>query len=468
MSAPRGLVAVLDELLWALRRAGFTIATSQAIDAAIATELVGVDDPDRWMAALGAIVVKDPSRLPRFEAEFRRFFLGPRDHRSLWERLGARGFSAAELDELRAVLEVVGRGRDFAPLGVLLDRGADLDRLLSLPPVAQDLAGLDDPAQIGFSTHKITQRLGLARAHAELSLLRPRLVDAFGEARADQLLAALKRELEASGEEVRRHVRDVLERRTSAEAQRQRERAAEAMPLASLGPSEVEEVRRAVRRFVERLTGGQRVRARRAARGRVDPHRTMRRALATGFVPLELARRARRRDRPKLLIVCDISDSVRQVARFLLELAYLAQELTSRTRTFVFVSDLGETTDIFARAPIDQALAAAWSGRVVSIAGNSNYGRALKQLAEREAAHIDRRTVVVVLGDGRTNYLDDGAASLDAIRARARALYWLCPEPRGRWHLGDSRMAEYAARCTRVVEVRDARSLFEGARLFLG
>lgn len=176
----------------------------------------------------------------------------------------------------------------------------------------------------------------------------------------------------------------------------------------------------------------------------------------------------RRRDRPKLLIVCDISDSVRQVARFLLELAYLAQELTSRTRTFVFVSELGETTEIFARAPIDQALAAAWSGRVVSIAGNSNYGRALKQLADREAASIDRRTVVVVLGDGRTNYLDDGAASLDRIRARARALYWLCPEPRGRWHLGDSRMAEYATRCTRVVEVRDARSLFEGARLFLG
>lgn len=462
------VLRLVDELLWALRRAGFTVATSQAIDAAQVVRLVGFDDPDRLTAALASVIVKDRADLFRFEEEVRRFFVGGRERRTLWERLAARGLADAELAELHAVVDALTATRDLAPLGALLERGPELDRLLASPAVAQDLAGLGESAQVGFHAHKVGQRLGLARAHGDLALLRPRLVDAFGAERADFILAALKRELELSGEEVRRHVRDVFDRRAAASEEAARTRTAETTPFEALGPSETAEVRAAVRRFVERLTGGARVRARRARRGRVDPHRTMRLALGTGFVPLTLARKVRRRDRPKLLLVCDISDSVRHAARFLLELAYTAQELTARTRTFVFVSELGETTELFEREPIERALATAWSGRVVSIASNSNYGRALRALATEHRAALDRRTTVVILGDGRTNYLDDGAEALDTLRARARAVYWLCPEPRSRWSVGDSRMNDYATRCTRVLTVRDARDLLAGARLFLG
>src|SRR5690606_31542614 len=112
-------------------------------------------------------------------------------------------------------------------------------------------------------------------------------------------------------------------------------------PFTSLDEREVEEVRRAVRLFVQRLRGGERVRRRRAARGRVDAHRTLRRAMRTGGVPFGLVRRARRRDKPRLLILCDVSESVRSVARFLLELTHVSQDLFSGTRSFVFVSELG-------------------------------------------------------------------------------------------------------------------------------
>ena len=157
-------------------------------------------------------------------------------------------------------------------------------------------------------------------------------------------------------------------------------------PLASLDDAEVEEVRRAVRAFVQRLRGGERVRRRRARKGRIDAHATLRRAMRTGGVPFMLARRARRRDKPRLVLLCDVSDSVRSVARFLLELTYAAQELFDRTRTFVFVSELGETTRLFAEEPIETALSRAYAGGVVPVTHNSNYGRMLRAFEERVLA----------------------------------------------------------------------------------
>jgi uncharacterized protein with von Willebrand factor type A (vWA) domain len=104
---------------------------------------------------------------------------------------------------------------------------------------------------------------------------------------------------------------------------------------------------------------------------------------------------------------------------------------------------------------------------VVSVHGNSNYGRVLHEFEERYLREVDRRTTVAILGDGRTNYHDDAADVLDRIRARAGALLWFSPESRSQWAMGDSAMLRYASRCTEVLEVRSARELEEAAHALL-
>jgi hypothetical protein len=458
----RAILRVVDELLWSLRRAGFVVSTAEAVDCARAIEIVGLADKRAAREALAAIVVKHPRRRGRFDEAFDAFFSGDRRRSTLWERLEAQGFSPRELDALRELLEVLGRS-DSDGLA-LVHGGAELDRLLQLADVARTLDAMQSELQLGFYTHRVLQRLGVSSARERLGSLRERLSDALGADRAASLVAALEREVDRSAEEVRAHVRGTLERRA---------REAPALPRAqdkdfvSLTDAEIEEVRRSVRRFVERLRGGERVRRRRGARGRIDPHRTLRLAMATGGVPFRLAQRSRLRQKPKLVLLCDVSDSMRAVARFMLELAYAAQELFERTRTFVFVSEIGETTDLFAREPLHVALAQAYGGGVISVAENSNYGRVLRRFRERWLREIDRRTTVVVLGDGRTNYHDDAAEVLDEIRGRARALLWLSPEGRAGWAVGDSAMSRYAPKCTRVLEVRNAAELEEGARAML-
>jgi hypothetical protein len=143
------------------------------------------------------------------------------------------------------------------------------------------------------------------------------------------------------------------------------------------------------------------------------------------------------------------------------------QELFARARSFVFVSELGETTDLFARQPVRVAIAHAWGGGVVRSGDNSNYGRALRTFEREVLRTLDRRTTVVVLGDGRTNYHDAAPEVLDRIRERSRALLWLCPEPRGLWSQGDSAMPVYAPRCTAVYEARCASDLESVARVLV-
>jgi uncharacterized protein with von Willebrand factor type A (vWA) domain len=244
-------------------------------------------------------------------------------------------------------------------------------------------------------------------------------------------------------------------------------RRADTAAFPTLSDDEIAEVTRAVRRFVERLRGGERVRRRRATRGRIDPHRTLRAAMRTGGVPFAPARRARRRDKPQLLLLCDVSDSVRAASRFMLEFVHAAQELFDKTRSFVFVSELGETTELFDREGPSAALGHAYGGSIVSVHSNSNYGRVFRELEARHLGEIDRRTTVAILGDGRTNFHDDAAEVLDRVRARAGALLWFCPESRSQWASGDSAMMRYAPRCTAVLEVRSARELEEAARTLL-
>jgi uncharacterized protein with von Willebrand factor type A (vWA) domain len=316
--------------------------------------------------------------------------------------------------------------------------------------------------QAGFVTHKVLREVGATRASSCLEALRARLTDALGKERADAIVQALSAELAETEQDVRSFVRERLERPAPSASDDVTLRS-----FAALDPEEVRAVRRGVRLFVEKLWGRERVRRRLRRRGRIDPHGTLRAAMRTQGVPVRIVRKERKPDRPKLMVFADVSDSVRASARFLLEFAYLARELCAGTRTFAFVSDLVETTELFEDESIDRALSRVYGGGMLSVRDNSNYGRVLSAIWARHGAEVDRKTTVVILGDGRTNYLQAGADALELLTRRAHRVLWLCPEPRGAWSVGDSRMREYERAVTQALEMTNARELERAARALI-
>ena len=454
---------VVDELLWSLRRGGLAISTSQAIDVVRAVALVGFYEKERLRQTLAAILVTERADARTFERAFERYFSGSPPSRDLFERLLARGLPAEDVRALTELLHAMANASaDGASLYALSERGAELDRLLTSASVVRTLEAAHGPLQAGFVTHKVLAEVGAVRASAGLGALGVRLTDALGKERSDALLRALSQELLETEDQVREHVRDRLAASEMSSPSDAMHRA-----FAALSDDEVADVRRGVRKFVERLWGGARVRRRLRKRGRIDPHGTLRRAMKTHGVPIFPVRRQRREDRAKLLVFADVSDSVRATARFLLEFAYLAGELFERTRTFAFVSELVETTQLFATESIDRALSRVYGGALLSVRDNSNYGRVLAAIEARYGPEIDRRTTIVILGDGRTNYMETGVGSLARLRSRAKNVIWLCPESRASWSVGDSRMREYARASSQVFEMTNARELERAARAFV-
>ena len=57
----------------------------------------------------------------------------------------------------------------------------------------------------------------------------------------------------------------------------------------------------------------------------------------------------------------------------------------------------------------------AYGGSIVSTRDNSNYGRVFRTFEERFMPLLTSKSIVVVLGDGRTNYHDDGSDALGRI-----------------------------------------------------
>jgi len=464
----RALPRMLDELVWTLRRQGLVVAPPQVTDLERAVAALGWDDPYALREATAAVVAQRPLDAPRIHAAFASFFARDAPSLGLWARLQAQGFTKDELEALRSLLDAVGAsdldtGDAPSRFRALLDGGAEIDRLLHLASIRRELADLRSSLQVGFFTQRVAQSLGLYEARERLSSLRQSLRGALGD-RGDALADALTRELDGAADTMRAHVQRAL-RRPEDEADKQgRVRKRDEVPFTALDDRELMEVCAAVRSFVDRLRGAARVRTRRARQGRIDPGQTLRALTRTGGVPFKPVRRRRRRDKPRLILLCDVSDSVRAASRFMLELVHAAHDLFDRTRSFVFVSEIGETTALFERERGAVALAAAYGGEIIPVTDNSNYGRVLRAFESRYLSPVDRRTTVVILGDGRTNYHEASEHVVARIRDRARAVYWFCSEPRAAWSSGDSAMRLYAPNCTDVLEVTTARELREAAR----
>ena len=182
---------------------------------------------------------------------------------------------------------------------------------------------------------------------------------------------------------------------------------------------------RLARAIVHRLS-----RRRRAARrgAGLDIRRMIRRNLPRGGEPLERVFRVRP-DRPvRLVVLLDVSGSMRVYSRFFLLFVRGILARWLKADAYLFHTRLARITSAFAdRDPLVAmgrlSLMADGFGGGTRIAGAL---ATFNRLYAREA--IDRRTVVVIMSDGYdTDEPEALARELGRLKARARRIIWLNP-----------------------------------------
>jgi len=219
-------------------------------------------------------------------------------------------------------------------------------------------------------------------------------------------------------------------------------------------------MREVVERLAQRIKNVLSIRRRRLKRGKLDLHQTLRRNMSHGGIPFELIFKQRKKDRPKLVILTDVSSSVANVSRFMLQFVYTLQEAFTKIRAFVFVAELGEVTPLFQEKDINDAIEAALEGGdVINVYTRSNFGFAFHYFWQNFLSAIDNKTTVLILGDARNNYNDPRAWCLREIRNKAKNVVWLNPENPSAWGFGDSVMDKYLPYTTVAEECRNLRQL---------
>jgi uncharacterized protein with von Willebrand factor type A (vWA) domain len=227
----------------------------------------------------------------------------------------------------------------------------------------------------------------------------------------------------------------------------------------AIGEAERYRLEETLRRLARTMPGALTHRRAVAGRGRVDPGRTMRANMRFGGIPFQPVTVARRHDKPRLVVLADVSLSVRHTTRFTLHFVHGLQRLFGQVRTFAFVADTVEVTDLFAEHQAERALELIFGGDVLDIDADSDYGAAFGRFREEFPDIVTRRTTVLILGDGRGNGHDPNIPAFEEIARRGRQLIWLTPERRNMWRLGCCDLPRYEELCDRVDVVRDLDGL---------
>jgi glyoxylase-like metal-dependent hydrolase (beta-lactamase superfamily II) len=110
-------------------------------------------------------------------------------------------------------------------------------------------------------------------------------------------------------------------------------------PFNALSDKDMDILRKEVRRLAQMLRSRVALRQKRAKTGQLDAKATIRANLKHNSVPIELKHRDRTL-KPKLVVICDISTSMRPASELMLSLLYALQDQISKTHAFAFIDRL--------------------------------------------------------------------------------------------------------------------------------
>ncbi len=159
--------------------------------------------------------------------------------------------------------------------------------------------------------------------------------------------------------------------------------------------------------------------------GTIDLRRSMRANLMKGEI-IELRRRARRRRKVRLVLLCDVSGSMDLYSRFLLQFLYALQNVFGRVETFTFATRLTRVSDLLRGPSYKRALRRLTEVRDWS--GGTRIGESIREFNQTWGRLVDRRTIVLVLSDGwDTGEPEVLAREMLTLKRRAARVIWLNP-----------------------------------------
>jgi uncharacterized protein len=199
--------------------------------------------------------------------------------------------------------------------------------------------------------------------------------------------------------------------------------------FASIPEEELDEIMRSIKALAKNLAAKLSRRYKQTdVTGLPDIKRTLRKNLRRGGELLEIVYRKPKRNRTKLIAICDVSRSMDLYSAFLIQFLYAFQQAYRRIETFLFSTSLQRVTHVLKETNFDRVKQMlvrenhGWSD-------GTKIGISLEIFAKQYANEIiDSKTVVIIVSDGwDTSGIEELETSMRYIQSRAKKIIWLNP-----------------------------------------
>lgn len=432
----------------ALRSGGVRVSLAESADAFRAVENLGIQQRDAFRLSLRATLVKEAADLGTFEELFPLFFDGTEAPPLMNLTEDMTEEEAAMLAEalrqfgehLREMLERLLRGEQLSK--------EELEQLGQMVGLNQ----ADDLRYREWMARRMQRALQfdeVRKAMDEISKLMAQM--GMNKQRMEQMRQLIQANMQGLEEQLRQFAGQKIAENMSEQRPEDGMDGLMDLPFNALSDDDMHKLRKEVRKLASLLRSRVALRQKRAKTGQLDAKATIRANLRHGSVPFDIKHRDRK-VKPKLVVICDISTSMRYCSELMLSLVYELQDLVTKTHAFAFIDHLEYITPDFqgndANGAIGQVLVRMPPGYY-----STDMGNGLQDFADDYLDTIDSRTTLIVVGDGRNNYNDPRLDIFGMMARRARRTLWLNPEMPMMWGTGDSDMLEYAPICDTILQV---------------
>jgi uncharacterized protein with von Willebrand factor type A (vWA) domain len=403
---------ILTRFVTALRERGIRVSPGENLDAVNALALGGLSGRESVRALLRLTLVKNVNDIPAFEEVFERFFSTTQP-----DALGLD-----PVDMLGAMIHIV-EGDLIKPPDKQTHKEEEVLLRVDEEVTPEDLENL----------------LGMEESD-----------DDDGGAEITVQLDGYRGKLDTPTPS------DYYSKAPPTVAYHQKQGAPRSVPFST---RELEEMQEVVCRMLVRMQKDVRRMQERQSRGKLHVIRTIQKNYRHGMVPFLLSLRRKIKDRPRLVVMCDVSFSVSHAYRFMLLLLHTLHNRVLDVRSFIFNKELVEITAMLRNMPVNCLLETIDRGEVVNMDDNSDYGHVFKTLKEKHLENLRGKPAVIILGDGRNNYNEANDWALEELREKVGYILWLTPEERDTWPRGDCLIELYGSYCDKVEVVRNVDEL---------
>ena len=443
------------QLIAALRASGVRVSLAESAEAFTAVDIMGIQDREEFRLSLRSTLVKDVKDLPVFDKLFPLFFGSDQPP----PMMGGDPSEDMSPEEAQKWAEAM---RQFAE-----NLRQRMQRLMNGEPLSRaelealgQMVGLNQTDDLRYQNW-LAQRMMRALAYPEVREALRELMEQLQQMgmsrdRIDQIRNAIQQNLQGMQQQIEQFAGERIAENMSEKPRGERADNLMNRPFNALTDAEKKTLQNEVKRLAAILRTRIALRQKRAKSGQLDPKATIRTNLKYHGVPMEIKHKDRVR-KPKIVVICDISTSMRFCSELMLGFLFALQGQVRKTHAFAFIDHLESISEDFTGANADEAIQSVlW--RMPSGSYNTDLGWSLNDFQNEFMDTLNGQTTLIIVGDGRNNFYDPRVDIFSTMTRRAARTIWLNPEPPHLWH-GDSDMRKYAPLCDNVLKVSNLREL---------